>query len=368
MESCELIARTVMLSTGLGLILGLAGIVSPVNGNAADMGQSQNKAAGENPEYHVALGSAMEDYPYPFEVQYLPLTIEGQDVRMAYMDVAPETGQASATVVLLHGKNFYGSYFENTARMLSKAGYRVVIPDQVGFGKSSKPDIHYSFDLVATNTVTLLDKLGVQKFDVVGHSMGGMVAARVALNFPERVTNLVFENPIGLEDYRFKVPPLSTEHVYQNELATTDPAKIRAFLKRYVVDWKPDVFERFVEVRSRVALGGEYPRWAMAAALTYQMIYQQPVVHEFPNIKARTLVVIGQEDRTTLGRGFVAPEVLATLGNYPELGKATARAIPDARLVPLAGVGHIPHLEIPEKYHAILLDFLNGKTVGEPVK
>lgn len=330
--------------------------------------QTPNPSGSDALTYDVPLGSAMESYSYPFPVHFLPFEIEGQDVRMAYMDVAPASGQSSGTVVLFHGKNFYGSYWENTAKELSQAGYRVIIPDQIGFGKSTKPNINYSFDLLATNTATLLNHLGIDKFSAVGHSMGGMVAARVALNYPDRVTNLVFENPIGLEDYRFKVPPLSIEAVYQKELATTNSENIRKFLKNYVVKWVPDVFERFVEVRTRVTLGGEYPRWAMAAALTYQMVYQQPVVHEFPLIKARTLVVIGQKDKTTLGRGFVKPDVLATLGNYPELGKATTRAIPNAHLVELKNVGHIPHLEVPDHYHKLLVDFLNGKTVGQDVE
>ncbi len=319
------------------------------------------------PDYDKPLGSAMEEYPYPFPVEFLPLNIEGEDVRMAYMDVKPASGEATQTIVLLHGKNFYGSYWENTAKVLSEAGYRVVIPDQIGFGKSSKPDIDYGFDLLATNTVTLLNTLGVEDFAVVGHSMGGMLAARVALNYKERVTKLVFENPIGLEDYRFNVPPLPTEQVYQSELKNTDTRKIRSFISNYVVEWKPEVFEPFVEVRKRVTLGGEYPRWAKAAALTYQMVYRQPVVHEFPNIKAPTLVVIGQKDRTTLGRGFVAPEVIATMGNYPELGKKTARAIPDAQLVEIENADHIPHLEVPEEFHEALLEFLGGGEVGVQV-
>lgn len=334
------------LAPGCGAAIILAASVLP------------GRASAQAPTYDVPLGIAMESYEYPFPVQYLPLTIEGEEVRMAYMDVKYGAAEATSTVVLLHGKNFYGSYFENTANVLSEAGYRVVIPDQIGFGKSSKPAVNYSFDMLATNTVTLLNKLGVDKFAVVGHSMGGMVAARIALNYPDRVTKLVFENPIGLEDYRFKVPPLPTEQVYQKELETTSVEGIRNFTKNYVVEWKPEVFERFVEVRSRIALGGECPRWAMAAALTYQMIYQQPVVHEFPLIKAKTLVVIGQEDTTTLGRGFVDPEVISTMGNYPELGKKTAEAIPDARLVEMDNVDHIPHLEAPKEYHKALLEFL----------
>jgi pimeloyl-ACP methyl ester carboxylesterase len=314
--------------------------------------------AGDAPTYATPLGIALETYPYPYPVRFLELEVERQPVRLAYMDVAPTRNANGRAVLLLHGKNFYGSYWEGTIKALAEAGYRVVVPDQIGFGKSAKPEIHYSFDLLASHTAKLLDHLKVEKAAVVGHSMGGMLAVRFARNYPDRTTHLVLENPIGLEDYRFKVPPRGTEQIYEEELKNTDPAKIRAFLRRYVVEWKPEVYERYVEVRARVPLSGEYPRFAMASALTYQMIYQQPVRHEFSLINAPTLLVIGQEDRTTLGRGFVPEEVLKTLGQYPELGKAAAKDIPGSQLLELPGVGHIPHLEIPDKFHDALLHFL----------
>jgi pimeloyl-ACP methyl ester carboxylesterase len=328
-------------------------VLAVVISSAARTGLAQDA-----PVYSTPLGSAMESYAYPFPVQFLSLEIKGQDVRMAYMDVRPAGAGNGQSVVLLHGKNFYGSYWEKTIRALTAAGFRVVVPDQVGFGKSAKPEIDYSFDLLAANTVRLLDHLGIGRVAVAGHSMGGMLAVRFARNYPERTTHLVLENPIGLEDYRFKIPPQPTERIYQNELSETDPAKIRAFLRRYVVEWKPEIYERFVEVRARIALGGEYPRWARASALTYQMIYQQPVRHEFSLIKVPTLLVIGQEDRTALGRNFVSEEVARTLGNYPQLGKDAARDIPGSKLIELQRVGHIPHLEAPELFHRSLLDFL----------
>ena len=303
------------------------------------------------------LGIALENYEYPHPVSFLPLEVEGQDVRMAYMDVAPEAGRANGrSVVLFHGKNFFGAYWEPTIRVLREAGYRVIVPDQVGFGKSSKPDVPYSFHRMGLHTATLLDKLGVGKVAAVGHSMGGMVAARFALMYPDRVTHLVLENPIGLEDYREKVPYATTEELYQGELAQTEEA-IRNYHKTYYVRWDP-AYEKYVQVHHRWTLGGEYPRLARASALTAQMIYEQPVVHEFPRIKARTLLVIGQEDRTAVGKNRAPPEVRPTLGRYPELGRAAAEAIPGAKLVPLERVGHIPHFEAPERFHEALLSFL----------
>ncbi|WNG27571.1 alpha/beta hydrolase [Cystobacter fuscus] len=311
---------------------------------------SQEKKAPE------PLGIALEGYAYPAPVQFLPLTIQGQDVRMAYMDVPPSGKANGRTVVLFHGKNFFGAYWRDTLRALGQAGYRVVVPDQIGFGKSSKPAIDYSFHLLATQTKRVLEKLGVSKAAIVGHSMGGMLATRFALLFPETTTHLILENPIGLEDYRVLVPWRSTEELYKGQLDTTEES-VRKYQKTYYVTWRPE-YEEYVQVIYRQTLGGEYPRLAWVSAATEQMIYQQPVVHEFPQVTAPVLLVIGQADRTTIGRARVSPEALTKLGQYPELGRRAAKAFPRATLVELPNVGHIPHFEAPEKWHEALLGFL----------
>ena len=302
------------------------------------------------------LGIAMEGYPYPFQVQLLPLTVEGQELRLAYMDVAPSTAPNGRTVMLLHGKNFFGAYWEGTVRALSQAGFRVVVPDQLGFGKSSKPDLHYSFELLASTTKHLLDVLGVEKVTVVGHSMGGMLAVRFALMYPEAAERLVLENPIGLEDYREKVPYQTVEQQVRAALGQTEES-LRKFIGSYFVTWRPE-YEPLALVPYRWTLSAEYPRYALASALTYQMIYTQPVVQDLPRLHLPTLLVIGQSDRTFVGRGSVSKEVAATLGRYPELGRRAAAAIPGAKLVEIPDCGHVPHLEAASRFHQALLEFL----------
>jgi pimeloyl-ACP methyl ester carboxylesterase len=312
--------------------------------------------AAASPSPAEPLGIAIEGFPYPYPVQFLPLTVEGQDLRMAYMDVAPTGEPSGKTVLLLHGKNFPGAYWGETIRALAAAGHRVVVPDQIGFGRSSKPDIHYSFELLASATRKLLDALGVPRVVVVGHSMGGMLAVRFALIYPQSTSGLVLENPIGLEDYREKVPYTGLDATYRTMLSPTREGLDR-FYRSYFATWK-DSFGAWADLAWRQTLGGEWPRGARASALTYEMIYTQPVVQDLPRLSGPALLVIGQSDRTTLGRGALPPEVLATLGRYPELGKRAARAIPGAKLVELDGVGHIPHIEDPARFHAALLDFL----------
>jgi len=284
------------------------------------------------------------------------LAIEGQDLKMAYMDVLPSGSGNGRSVLLLHGKNFPGAYWKDTITFLTDNGYRVIVPDQIGFGKSSKPNIHYSFHALAANTKKLLDTLNVREVTVVGHSMGGMLATRFALMYPETATRLVLENPIGLEDYRPFVPYVSVDEQYRNELKVTAES-IRNYHKTYFVNLLPEYGE-YAELAVRQRLSGEYPRLAMSSALTYEMIYEQPVCHEFQQIKAKTLLIIGQADRTVVGKARVKKEFLPHVGQYPELGRKTAKLIPGAKLVEIAKVGHIPHMEMKDQFHEALLNFL----------
>src|SRR5579864_5184460 len=141
-------------------------------------------AAEREPANREPYGIGLEGFPYPYPVNLLPLVNDGEPLRMAYMDIAP-TQPNGRVVVLLHGRNFPSSYWAPVIRTLAEAGYRVVVPDQIGFGKSSKPSDELHFDNLARNTITLLDHLGVAKADIVAHSMGGMVGVRIAGAFPD---------------------------------------------------------------------------------------------------------------------------------------------------------------------------------------
>ena len=164
------------------------------------------------------LLNAQIEYPYP--VQYISLSIENKSVRMAYMDVVPAkpTGES---IMLFHGKNFNGYYWKNVIPMLTEKGYRLIIPDQVGWGKSDKADLHYSFHMLANNNKTLLDSLHIDKVIVLGHSMGGMLAIRFALMFPLITQKLILEDPIGLEDYKTFVPYQPLSKIFKTERSAT---------------------------------------------------------------------------------------------------------------------------------------------------
>lgn len=315
-------------------------------------------AAQDAPE--PIYGAKLEGFAYPWPVQTFSFSSQRQTLHMAYMDIRPENANGR-TAVLLHGKNFCGATWEATAKFLIQQGYRVIIPDQIGFCKSDKPDsYHFTFQQLARNTHDLLAQLGVVKPILIGHSTGGMLAIRYALMYPVDVDQLVLVDPIGLEDWKARgVPSRSVDEWYARERQTT-AEQIRNYEKEvyYAGEWRPE-YEKWVQMLAGMYRGPGRDAVAWNSALLYDMIYTQPVVYELQDVKVPTVLMIGDKDRTAIGRDTAPPAIRASLGNYPELGKAAASAIPHARLIEFPDLGHSPQLQNPAAFHKALLEVLH---------
>lgn len=305
------------------------------------------------------LDIMLTNYQYPFDVKYFSFNSQNQDFTMAFMDISPRNANGK-TIVLLHGKNFNGAYWKTTVEALTVEGYRVVVPDQVGFGKSSKPvGYQFSFQQLAQNTKALLDELKIEKTALLGHSMGGMLATRFTLMYPETVEKLVLENPIGLEDWKLVTPYVSIDQHYENELrATYETTKAYQLVFYYDNLWKPG-YDEWVYLLTGWINHPDYPIVARNNAQTADMIFTQPVYYEFQNIQVPTLLIIGTRDRTAIGKNNVKDEaVREKMGLYQNLGKETQKKIKNSRLVELDNIGHLPHIEAFEQFIAPLRDFL----------
>lgn len=315
----------------------------------------KTKAQSDNLQW---LDIELSNYAYPYNVAFLDLKIQEQDLKMAYMDVKPQQYNGK-NIVLIHGKNFNGAYWKTTIQSLISKGYRVIVPDQIGFGKSSKPHhFHYTFQQLAQNTKTLLDYLNIKKTAVLGHSMGGMLATRFALMYPKTTEKLILENPIGLEDWKLKVPYKPVEWWYKNELKKNyESLKKYQLVSYYDNKWKPE-YNQWVNLLAGWTLNSDYKTIAWNSALTYDMIFTQPVLYEFKNITVPTLLIIGTRDRTALGKNLVSPKVKQTMGLYKQLGRDTQKKIPNSKLIELENIGHLPHIEKFDSFINPLLKFL----------
>jgi pimeloyl-ACP methyl ester carboxylesterase len=294
-------------------------------------------------------------------VKSFAFTSQGQPLTMAYMDVAPTGAPNGRTAVLFHGKNFCAATWEGQIAPLASAGYRVIAVDQIGFCKSTKPAAYQmSFHGLAANTRALLAHAGVTgKVILIAHSMGGMIATRFALSFPSDVEALVLVNPIGLEDWSAKgVPSRTVDELLETE-RKTDATKIKAYQQKTYYDgrWRPE-FDRWVEMLASIYKGEGAEAAMLSQARASDMIFSQPVVHEFPRLEVPTVLLIGEKDTTAIGKDRAAPEVAATLGHYPELARLADETIPDARLVTFPELGHAPHIEEPAAFNTVLLESL----------
>ena len=340
------------------------------------------------------------EYTYPFPIQYAEIETQGQKLCQAYMDVSPgdyEHTSASdyngETIVLLHGKNFCGATWEESINVLVSEGYRVIVPDQIGFCKSDKPENYaWSLHQLALNTKTILEKAvpslaedddavagdsseecsdsdsehssDASTITVMGHSLGGMLAARFTIMYPSIVSRLVMVNPVGLEDWKAKgVPYRPIEESYEQE-ASSNYTNIRGYEQRtyYLGDWRPE-YDTWVYMLLELYNGPLGDLYAWIQAKVVDMVYTQPVIYEFPLIgktgTTKSLLVVGEKDTTAIGAFWSPPEVREKLGNYEVLGEEAVELIGNnATLLAYPELGHSPHISNPDMFHRDLLEWL----------
>ena len=300
------------------------------------------------PKYDAMLSG----YNYPFETHSFKFNSQNQTLIMNYMDIKPlDTKALKGTVVLLHGKNFAGYYWKDIALDLQKDGYRVIMPDQVGFGKSTKPQSYqYSFYQMALNTHKLLESIGVKSSVIVGHSMGGMLATHFTYLYPKNVDKLILINPIGLEPYLKYVEYKDTDFFFKKEKNKTATG-MRNYQKKNYYDgsWNAE-YEKLLVPHIGQMNGSEWELIAWNNALTYSPIFSEDITSKLKDINTRTILIIGTRDKTGPGRAWKKNGVQRKLGQYKELGKSTNKELPNSLLYELENLGHMPQVEDYETF------------------
>ena len=302
----------------------------------------------------ISYDKYLNGYDYPFKLQKYQFKSQEKNLEMIYMYL-PAKNSDKGLVTLLHGKNFNGSHWKETANLLHTMGYSVLIPDQVGFGKSSKPlDYQYSFEALANNTKNLLEHKGFKSTQFIAHSMGGMLASRFGLMFPEVTKRIILVNPIGLENYLHYVEYKDINFFYKNELKLK-PQNIIDYQKKNYYDgaWN-DKYERLTWPLIGWLNGSDKNIIAKVSAKAYDMIFTGPVIEEFKYFKMPVSIIIGTRDRTGPGRNWKKAGVEYKLGRYDNLGKKIKNRNPKINIIELDGIGHMPQVEDFERYRKAL--------------
>lgn len=304
------------------------------------------------------------NFTYPWPVKQFNFYNQRQNLSMAFMDIPADSScTKSQTVVLLHGGNFCSVTWSDTARNLSAAGFRVVLPDDIGFCKSSKPQGYsYSVDQQAMNINSLLMALNITSpVTVIGHSMGGMIATRYGLMYPGKVHQLILVDPLGLEDWVAKgVPYLPIDQTYESQVVQTFDS-LKAYEKAsyfYNATWEPQ-YDVWVQMLANIYAGDYGSEYTYVMSLVTDALLGQPILYHLPLLQTKTYLMVGESDVTALGKAWSSATVAATLGHYDVVGPAAAAAIPNCTFHMFPGLGHAPFLQDPTAFHQVLFSWLD---------
>jgi pimeloyl-ACP methyl ester carboxylesterase len=243
-----------------------------------------------------------------------------------------ETGEGPPLLFLHNGGGFFPE--QPFIRLLS-AKHRLIAPSHPGFGRSSLPDWIDSCDDIAYVHLELMDRLGLRQADIVGCSIGGWIAAELATKSPERTRRLVLVSPEGVKvgpPDRLDIPDIFAMPADERErISYHDPAQMRLDLSQLSDD------ELTIRVRNHET----------TALLVWEPYMHNPKLrHRLHRVTAPTLFVRGESD------GLVSAEYIA----------AYARLLPNARNETIAAAGHSPHLEQPEVFARVVLQFLETQS------
>lgn len=191
--------------------------------------------------------------PIP-EGNYQAIHAIAPDYRIHYHEAGPADGH---TVIFLHGSgagasgysNFKGNY-----PAFAEAGFRVIVPDMLGYGLSTKPDLeHYDLDFFISGVKGLVDELGLKNFTLLGNSLGGAVSLGYTLKYPDAVNSLILMAPGGVEDIEayFEMDGIRKMfEIYQSGKTGADA--VREVLRLQLFD-PSDLDEATVQERAPVA-------------------------------------------------------------------------------------------------------------------
>jgi pimeloyl-ACP methyl ester carboxylesterase len=245
--------------------------------------------------------------------------IESRSVQVAghrvhYLAEGPANGPV---VVLVHGLGARAEYWDNLAPYLANSGFRVYIPDLIGYGRSDCPaDFSYSVRDEAAVVVGFMDALGLKQVELGGWSMGGWIAVLVAAQHPERISRLMLFDAVGLDvqpsfDTALFTPSTIAQLNELEALLSPHPQPIPAFIAR-------DLLRNF-------RING----WVVQRALAAMLTAQDVIDNVLPQLKMPVLLLWGSLDRITpLDRG-----------------ETMHRLIPQSQLDVFSGCGHMAPIE-----------------------
>ena len=235
-------------------------------------------------------------------------------------------------ILILHGWGGSSDSWISVQEILAKEGFKIIVPDFPGFGKSETPFEPWGVREYSKFVLNLTKILELQKFFLLGHSFGGRVAIKFSVFYPGKIKSLILLDSAGIkqkwgleEKLIFRLSKLG------NAVFTPPP------LKRFKNKFR-NLFYVFLRHKDYAKADGTMRQ-------TIKKVLTEDLFKDLPRIKTRTLIIWGESDKLVPVK-------------YAHIFK---EKIESSKLEILPKIGHSPHLEVPEKLTEIIIDFLNLK-------
>jgi pimeloyl-ACP methyl ester carboxylesterase len=252
-----------------------------------------------------------------------------------------EAGSGTPPLVLLHGLGGGRWAWDANVPGLS-ATRRVVAVDLPGHGESDKPPIDYRMPTFAKHVSALVGTLALGPAVLVGNSMGGLVALETALLAPERVAALVLANAAGATRFPIERLPVDPRRFAGVPITIKPPDRVvESYIRFLFVDPSAWGIAHSLAKSKEAIARDDYPAHANAFVRSAIGTFESDAAKRLEAVRCPTLVIWGDGDRLLPKE---SPEVFAR--------------IPGARLERLPGVGHVPQMEAPERFNALVGEFV----------
>jgi pimeloyl-ACP methyl ester carboxylesterase len=241
-------------------------------------------------------------------------------------------------LVLIGGLTADHQVWKATVRVLSKY-FRVTIFDNRGAGQSSAPNFPYTTEMMAQDTVALMDALQISRAHILGHSMGGRIAQQIAILYPDRINALLIAcshaKPSNLANMIFSM---------REKLQRLGMTEV--LLAEYVM---PFLFaEEFLSHAAQVhgfiqwTVRNAFAQTAVGYTQQFAAVKTHDVMNQLQHIQARTLLIAGEED-------ILSPATSLAL---------LSKSLKNSTFVAMPHCAHMPHVEKPAEFSEIVLRFL----------
>ena len=260
-----------------------------------------------------------------------------------------DAGKGDKTILLVHGLASNAGFWRYAIAELSK-NYRVIAVDLPGYGKSGKGAYPYSMTFYANQIKRFADELKLDKFILVGHSMGGQIGITFSLKYPERLEKLVLASPAGVEEFEQGEGDWLRSVMTKNGVKKTTEDVIRRNLANNFYSWN-DKWEWMVEERVRMIKAKDFDEFCYTVVRSVNAMLDEPTFDKIKNISVPALIVYGKNDGL-IPNPYLNPGFTSDVFNWG------AAQIPNCKIHEIEECGHMLQIEHPQEFSNAVLDFI----------